>query len=93
MEIKAIKEKQSTSILKTGSEAIGPANDGWGPYKCILAVRDNGKELIPGKLATARNQAFFSMGGREHSVSEYKVVTGTIMAKGEEPHEADAVGF
>jgi hypothetical protein len=56
-------------------------------------VRDNGKELIPGKLATARNRAFFSAEGKEHETHNYKMVTGTIMAKNEEPDEADAVGF
>ena len=55
--------------------------------------RDNGKELIPGKLATSINQAFFSYGGIEHPTKDYKVVSGTIMAKGEEPDESDAVGF
>ena len=83
----------SDAILPAGSDAIGPANDGWGPYKCILAVRDNGKELIPGKLATSKNQAFFSYGGREHPTKDYKIVTGTIMAKGDKPNESDAVGF
>ena len=54
------------SKLPAGSEAVAPADDGWGPYKCILAVRDGGRELIPGKLATARNVAFYSCGGKEH---------------------------
>ena len=49
--------------LPSGSDAIAPADDGWGPYKCILAVRDNGRELIPGKLASSKNQAFYSSDG------------------------------
>jgi hypothetical protein len=46
-------------------------------------VKDNGKELIPGKLATSKNMAFYSWGGGEHQTKDYKVVNGTIMAKGE----------
>lgn len=79
--------------LPAGSDAIAPANDGWGPYKCILAIRDNGQEKIPGKLATSKNMAFFSMGGKEHHCNDYRIVKGTILAKGELPDEADAVGF
>ena len=79
--------------MPAGSDALAPADDGWGPYKCILAVRDNGRELIPGKYCTSKNMAFFSMGGKEHGTNNYKFVRGTILAKGEMPSEADAVGF
>ena len=44
--------------LTAGSDAIAPADNGWGPYKCILAVK--GEELIPGKLATSKNVAFYT---------------------------------
>jgi hypothetical protein len=70
------------SVLPSGSEAIAPADDGWGPYKPILAIFDNGRELIPGKLCTSKNKAFYSKGGREHECHNYKVVRGTIMARG-----------
>ena len=68
--------------LPAGHDAVGPADDGWGPYKCILAVRDGGRELIPGKLATSKNMAFFSYGGKEHQTGDYKIVKGTVLAKG-----------
>ena len=68
--------------LPAGHDAIGPADDGWGPYKPILAVRDNGRELIPGKLCTSKNVATYPYGGKEHSTQYYKIVRGTILAKG-----------
>lgn len=68
--------------LPAGSDAIAPANNGYGPYKCILAIRDNGREKIPGKLSRSGNQALFTMGGKEHKTNDYRVVRGTILAKG-----------
>ena len=79
--------------LPAGSDAIAPANDGWGPYKPILAIFDNGRELIPGKLCTSKNRAFYSKGGGEHECHSYKVVRGTIMAEGQMPPNSSAVGF
>ena len=51
--------------------AVGPANDGWGPYQPILAItgdsRDGHIEAIPGKLALSinygRNFAYYTKGG------------------------------
>jgi hypothetical protein len=77
--------------LPTGSEAIAPADDGWGPYKPILAVK--GDELIPGLLATGKNIAAYLEHGKGVETHNYKVVMGTILAKGVMPSEADAVGF
>ena len=79
--------------LPAGHDAVGPADDGWGPYKCILAVRDNGRELIPGKLCTSKNVATYPYGGNEHETRDYKVVRGTILPKGTMPAREDAVGF
>lgn len=81
------------SKLPPGLEAIAPATDGWGPYKCILAKRDNGRELIPGKLAMSKNMAFFSYGGKEHQTDDYLVVEGTMLDKDQQPSDSDAVGF
>ena len=82
-----------STLLPAGSDAIAPANDGWGPYKPILAIFDDGRELIPGKLCTSKNRAYYSKGGGEHECHEYKVVRGTIMAEGEMPPNSSAVGF
>ena len=49
--------------------------------------------MIPGKLATSKNQAFYSSGGIEYPTNDYKMVRGTILAKGVMPSEADAVGL
>jgi len=68
--------------LPAGHDAVGPADDGWGPYKCILAVRDGGRELIPGKLCTSKNIAAYPYGGKEHTTTDYKIVRGTVLAKG-----------
>ena len=37
--------------------------------------------------------AFFSWGGGEHKTDNYFVVEGTILDKGQQPSESDAVGF
>jgi hypothetical protein len=84
--------------LPAGHDAVGPADDGWGPYQCILALRDSGSELIPnelipGKLCTSKNVATYPYGGKEHKTHEYKIVKGTVLAKGQMPSETDAVGF
>jgi hypothetical protein len=50
----AVATSSGTGYLAAGSEAIAPANDGWGPYKPILAIFDDGKEMIPGKLCTSK---------------------------------------
>ena len=68
--------------LPAGHDAVGPADDGLGPYKCILAVRDGGRELIPGKLCTSKNVAYYSYGLRYIEATDYKIVRGTVLAKG-----------
>jgi hypothetical protein len=67
--------------LPAGHDAVGPADDGRGPYKCILAVND-GRELIPGKLCTSKDVATYPYGGKEHETHNYKIVRGTVLAKG-----------
>ena len=56
-----LKERKT---LPEGHEAYGPADDGQGPYKCILAIKENGKELIPGKLSHHK-VATYTYHGRE----------------------------
>jgi hypothetical protein len=81
------------TALPAGSEAIAPADDGWGPYKPILAITNHANELIPGKFCTSKNMAFYSYGGKEHETRNYKMVRGTILEKGVIPPQVDAVGF
>jgi hypothetical protein len=38
--------------------------------------------MIPGKLCTSKDRAFYSKGGVEHECHDYKIVEGTIMMKG-----------
>lgn len=80
--------------LPDGHEAVGPADDKVGPYTCILAQRNykNEYDSIPGKLIKAK-RAFFPYFGKEYETNKFKIVKGTVLAKGLKPAEVDAVGF
>jgi hypothetical protein len=64
------------------TEAIGQADDGWGPYTPILAFTGKPNELIPGKYCQSKGLAFYSVGGKELPVEKFKHVQGHLLPDG-----------
>jgi len=56
-------------------DAIAQADDGWGPYTPILAITGHSpEELIPGKFCQSKGRSFYSKGGREHEIKQWKLI-------------------
>jgi hypothetical protein len=49
---KVAKKKTKYIELTPNSEALVPSNDGYGPYRIILASTDDPMDRIPGKWST-----------------------------------------
>ena len=73
-------------------EALGYI-EGLGDQKIMLAQTSDADELIVGRFDLNKQEALYSYDGKEQAATQFEIVDGYILPKGEKAEEADAIGF